>query len=162
MKQRVLVFVLGVVVASASLGQPGQFATKQDVIGYWEMIPIPDAEEINKVDPWPMPYQWFSFYEDGTLATMGSSEHESKTTEDLESVFTILEDSRFTWEFEPGGFLVVTSPDISGYQEAWGVNVITEERSLGPMEVKPGDLLMTLAGGEDGGPIYFRHLRRVK
>ncbi len=162
MRQRVLATILGSLVASASLAQPGQFATKKDVVGYWEMIPIPAAKEINQVDPWPMPYQWFAFYEDGTLATMGLSEYEPQTAKSLEEVFIILKGSRFAWEFEPSGFLMVTSPTISGYQEAWGVNVITEETKLGSMEVKPGDLLMTLAGGEDGGPLYFRHLRRVQ
>jgi hypothetical protein len=70
-----------------------------------------------------------------------------------------LKNGRFKYAFDPSGFVLVTAPD---YEEAWGVNVITEEMKLGEMEVKPGDILMTLAGGEDGGIVYFRHLRRVK
>lgn len=162
MQRRILAIALGVVVGSATLAEPGRFATRGELIGYWEMIPIPNAEEINQVDPWPTPYQWFAYYEDGTLATMGSTGYESKTSEELEEIFAILRESRFAWEFDQSGFLMVTSPNMPGYQEAWGVNMITVETKLGTIDVKPGDLLMTLAGGEDGGPMYFRHLRRVQ
>jgi len=164
-KKKVLVSLLAALFISlAADAQPGRFAGKQELVGYWEMIPIPNAEKINKVNPWPAAYQWFGFYDDGSLATMGSSDYTPMTAKSLEEAFSTptLKAGRFKYTFAPSGLVLVTAPDSSDYEEAWGVNVITEETKLGEMEVKPGDLLMTLAGGEDGGPVYFRHLRRVR
>lgn len=164
MKVIPVLLLLSLTISSAAEAQPGGFAAKGELVGYWEMIPIPNAAKVNKTNPWPIAYQWFGFYEDGTLATMGSSEYKPMTSKDLEEVFSkpSLKNGRFKYAFDPSGFVLVTAPDSSDYEEAWGVNVITREAKLGEMEVKPGDILMTLAGGEDGGIVYIRHLRRVK
>ena len=164
MKVFPVLFLMSLIISSAAEAQPGLFAVKSELVGYWEMIPIPNAAEVNKTNPWPTAYQWFGFYEDGSLATMGSSEYTPMTSKELEEVFSTpsLKKGRFKYAFDPGGFVLVTAPDSPDYEETWGVNVITEETKLGEMEVKPGDILMTLAGGEDGGIVYIRHLRRVK
>ncbi len=117
---------------------------------------------MNKENPWPSAFQWFGFYEDGSLVTTGSTDYTPVSVKSLEETFSILKARGFKYEFAPDGLLVVTAPDSPDYQEVWGVNLITEEIKSGEMDVKPGDLLMSLAGGEDGGPVYFRHLRRVE
>ncbi len=166
MKVIPVVLLMSIIVCAAADAQPGRFAVKSELVGYWEMIPLPtsNAAKVNKTNPWPIAYQWFGFYEDGSLATMGSSEYKPMTSKELEEVFStpLLKNSRFKYAFDPSGFVLVTAPDSPAYEEAWGANVITEEMKLGEMEVKPGDILMTLAGGEDGGIVYLRHLRRVR
>lgn len=158
--------LISVMISSAAEAQPGRFAVKSEIIGYWEMIPLPDAEaaKVNKVDPWPVTYQWFGFYENGSLATMGSSEYEPMTREELEGVFStpLLKDGRFEYVFDPNGFVLVTASHLPDYQEVWGANLITEDFKMGGIELKQGDILMTLAGGEDGGIVYMRHLRRLQ
>jgi hypothetical protein len=89
MKVIPVLLLVSLIIGSAAEAQPGRFAAKSELIGYWEMIPIPNAAEVNKTNPWPIACQWFGFYEDGTLATMGSSEYKPMTSKDLEEVFSM-------------------------------------------------------------------------
>jgi hypothetical protein len=166
MKRSLALLLAVFAVASVAQAQPGRFATKEELVGFWEMIPLPadSAKKLNKVDPWPMTYQWFAFYEDGSFATMTSTDPMSVTAAELEKSFAlpVMKEGRFKYTFDPSGFVVVTAPDDPEYQEAWGVNLITQEFKLGDIQVEPGDILMSLAGGEDMGPVYYRHLRRLK
>ena len=84
---------------------------------------------------------------------MGASDYKPMTSKELEEVFSApsLKSSRFKYAFDPSGFVRVTAPDSPEYEEVWGVNVITKEMKLGEIEVQTGDVLMTLAGGKDGG-----------
>jgi hypothetical protein len=166
MKAMPALLLMSLIINSAAEAQPGRFVVESELIGYWEMIPLPevDATKVNKVDPWPVAYQWFGFYEDGSLATMGSSEHKPMTRSELEEVFSTpsLKGSRFEYMFDASGFLLVTAAHLPGYEEVWGVNIITEEFKMGEIELRQGDILMTLAGGEDRGIVYMRHLRRLE
>ena len=53
--------------SGASASTKFRFASRSEVIGHWEMVQMPEAtrQKVNKLDPWPQPYQWFAFYDDG-------------------------------------------------------------------------------------------------
>jgi hypothetical protein len=144
---------------SSVADDPGRFATKDDVIGFWKMLPLKSPEKVNKVNPWPLPYQWFAFYEDGSLTSMASTEDKVLSRKELAEAFDIVKSSapRYSWS---NGFMVVTylSPPST---EHWGVNIVTSNLELSIGKLQPGDLIMTLAGGSDGGPVYYRILRKV-
>lgn len=51
-------FLTSLAISVAAGAQPGRFAVKEELVGYWEMVPIPDAEKMNQVNPWLIAYQW--------------------------------------------------------------------------------------------------------
>ena len=140
-----------------SSDQYGRAATPEQIIGYWKLIEWPNPKAI-KVNPWPLPYQWFAFYEDGSLLSMMKSEDENLSASDLESIFMILRSGAPQYHGEED-FLIVENPNIIGYMEMWGMNLYEKDyKDL----AKKGDLVMSLAGGDEGRPVYFRLLRKLK
>ncbi len=100
------------------------------------------------------PYQWFGFYKDGRFASFASSKDANLNANDLEEIFKAAPQGapRYSWK---GDFLIV---DYGHEKELWGMNLFAK----GLKFIEPGDLMMSLAGGEDGKPVYYRLLRRVK
>ena len=142
---------------SSSNSDAGGPPTKQQLIGFWKMVEFP-KKEMNQVDPWPLPYQWFAFYEDGKVYSMMTSQDNNYTAEDLNDIFTILPSSQTPNYNLQGQFLTIDNPGIKNYQELWGVNLFAKDiEGL----AKKGDLIMTLDDGK-GNVIYYRLLRKVK
>ncbi|OGX06710.1 MAG: hypothetical protein A2Z88_09540 [Omnitrophica WOR_2 bacterium GWA2_47_8] len=134
-----------------------RFAQKEDVIGLWEMIPVP--AEFNRVNPWPMPYQWFGFYENGRFSSMMTTESYTLQKQELEEIFA---QRKLEVEYRlEGDWFILTYQSLPGHQEYWGINLVLKEATLASsIHILPGDLLMTLEGDE--GIVYYRHLRRVR
>lgn len=129
----------------------------EDLIGFWKMVKWPDPNA-NKINPWPLPYQWFGFYKDGRLLSMMTTNDADYTTKQLAKIFSALQSESPKYQLD-GQFLSVRHPNIEGRQELWGVNLFA--RNVGEVAEK-GDLVMSLAGGNDGAPVYFRLLRKLK
>ncbi len=131
--------------------------TKQQLIGFWKMVEFP-KKEMNHVNPWPLPYQWFAFYEDGKVYSMMASQDANYTAEDLDELFKTLPNNQVPNYNLKGQFLTIDNPGIKNYKELWGVNLFAKD-----IEgfAKNGDLIMTLDDG-NGNVIYYRLLRKVK
>ncbi len=148
-------------VASLYAEEPaGRTATCEDLIGFWKLVPLNDPS-INEVDPWPLPYQWFGFYPDGRLVSMGKTEDASYSKDELDEIFSAMKESAPIYSCEDS-WLVVENQDGSGMAELWGKNIFTYragKKNNEPYEI--GDVVMSLAAADDGRPIYFRWLRPV-
>lgn len=121
------------------------------------MVELP-KKEVNQVDPWPQPYQWFAFYEDGKVYSMMTSMDGSHTAKELDELFKTLPKSRTPNYTYDGRFMTIDNPDIKNYQEVWGVNLFARDvEGL----AKKGDIIMSLDDG-NGNAIYYRLLRRVE
>lgn len=151
----ILLFLLSPHISQAN--EAGGPPKAEELVGFWKMEPWPNPD-VQKINPWPMPYQWFGFYEDGRLYSMMKTEGGDYTAKDLHEIFTALNMNPPRYELH-GQFLTVNDPNIDGYEELWGVNLFS--RDLGSV-AKKGDLVMSLAGGKDGAPVYYRLLRKVK
>jgi len=134
----------------------GGSPTPKEIIGFWKMVPL-KKPEINKINPWPLPYQWFAFYPDGRLISMGKTDDKSYTIKELKEIFSSAKSSalRYRWE---KNFLIVEYPDAPGKFEVWGMNLFRKDSNFS----KKGDLVMTLAGGKKMEPVYYRHLTPIK
>lgn len=142
---------------SSSNSDAGGPPTKQQLIGFWKMVEFP-KKELNQVNPWPLPYQWFAFYEDGKVYSMMTSQGSNYTAEDLDEIFKTLPNSKTPNYKLQGQFVTIDNPEIKNYQELWGVNLFAKDiEGL----AKKGDLIMTLDDGK-GNVVYYRLLRRVE
>lgn len=140
----------------------GRFAKKEEIVGYWKLVTLhPDlSQKINKVNPWPLPYQWFAIYNDGKIFSFMSSKDQELTARELDELSKSIPPNT-TYEFN-SGFLTVSYSDVKNIKELWGVNIIKREVKIrGVAPALPGDIVMSLQGGPKDGIIYFRHLRKI-
>ena len=159
---RVLSLILLVHAASALPAEEvaGRTATCEELVGFWKMVPLNDVS-INEVDPWPLPYQWFGFYEDGRMVTMGKTEDVDYSAEALDEVLSTMKESAPIYYCDEP-WLVVEYQDGSGLGESWGKNIFTRRAGLDnkrPFEV--GDIVMSLVAVDGGRPLYFRWMRKL-
>ena len=140
-------------IASDAGGPP----SVSDLIGFWKMVKWPNPEK-NLVNPWPLPYQWFAFYEDGRFLSMMKKENNNYSKSELKEIFSALQVFDSPKYQLKGQFLIVNNPSIKNYKEIWGVNIFSKD--IGPV-AKKGDLIMSLAGRKNGAPVYYRLLRKV-
>ncbi len=139
----------------------GRFAKKEEIIGFWKLEQLPpNVKNINKIDPWPLPHQWFGIYEDGKMYSYMTTKEENLSANQLDEIFQILPSS-LVYTFKDGGFFV-RNPDIKSYLEMWGVNYIFNDGKIsGKIPVSAGDIIMTLQGPKEQGIVYYRHLKPV-
>jgi hypothetical protein len=140
----------------------GGWPERSEIIGFWKMVDFPNREKMNKVDPWPQPYQWFAFYEDGRVFSMMTSSDGNYSKKELEEIFEVLPKQGSQYFKYNGKFLILTIPDIEDYKEIWGMNLFAKD--IGS-KIKKGDLMMSLDDGNGNGNksiIYYRLLRKIE
>lgn len=156
---RVLALLVAIA-SSAAADDRGGFAGKADVIGYWTMIPwSPELAAMNRTDPWPQPFQYFAYYENGEMFSHMSTHATDHTPESLDTLHGMLPHT-VHFHFDTDGFMVVEREDDPDNPEKWGVNLIAKDFSSGGTDFKTGDLVMSLDDGQ-GNVVYRRLLRRI-
>lgn len=151
-----MLFLCGATTSFAEDSDVGGPPAPSEVLGYWRMIPLSDPS-INEINPWPAPFQWFAFYADGRLVSMAATDDSDYSAQDLEAIFSKLAKSAPTYRWD-GAFLLVQYRGDDEPRELWGMNIFRRDTAVS----KAGDVVMTLAGGDDGRPVYYRLLRRVE
>lgn len=149
-------------IAQKNNSEFGRFAKKEELVGYWKLVPIPSefAQKVNKVNPWPLPYQWFAIYNDGKMFSYMSSSDKKLKASELEEAFKVIP-ANMTYEFN-SGFMTISYSDVKNIKELWGVNIIKKEVKIkGVAPALPGDIVMSLQGSQKDGVIYYRHLRKL-
>ncbi len=142
--------------------EAGGWPTRNEILGFWKMVSFPKLEKMNKENPWPQPYQWFAFYDNGKVFSMMTDTDANYTKQELEKIFEALPKQgtpNFTYN---GKFIIIVNPETEGYKEIWGVNLFAKD--IGS-NVKKGDLMMSLDDGSGKGNesiIYYRLLRKIE
>ena len=134
----------------------GGVPNPKEILGFWKMVPL-NKPEINRINPWPQPYQWFAFYDDGSFVSMAKTEGQTLTAKDLKKLFSPvkLNSPRYSWK---NNYLIVEYKNMPGKYEIWGINIFRKDSRIS----KKGDIIMSLADGKTMKPIYFRHLTPIK
>jgi hypothetical protein len=141
--------------------EPGRTATCDELIGFWKLVPLNDAS-INEVDPWPLPFQWFIFTEDGHVSSMMATEDRELSRSDLEEVLSELGSDSPTYRCEEP-WLIIEYPELPGQLELWGKNIFIRRAGLqNAMPFEVGDVVLTLADPDDRHMIYYRWLRKAQ
>ena len=164
----VFLSVMGMVTSVNAAPESGSAASKKfrvasisEVIGHWQMVQMPEAtrQKINKVDPWPLPYQWFIFYDDGRYNSAQSDSGAQVTVEELDQYFaTGPNQSRFEFLGNKGIYRITQPGEISQY---WAIIVCHEALDFRGSRFEVGDLLMMLYD-KNGEVVYNRHVRRMQ
>lgn len=141
----------------------GPITKKSQLVGYWKMIELP-KKEMNKTNPWPLPYQWFYFDTNGKVYSMMASENKEYTLKELKDIFSLLPNNKTPNFSIEGQFVIIDNPERKGYLEIWGANIFAQDiEGL----ANKGDLIMTLDESNKknqitGNVVYYRLLRPIK
>lgn len=132
------------------------------VIGCWKKINFPEsvAKKMNKIDPYPLPYQWYCFFEGGAFFSMHSNNEESYSTSQL------IEESKIFPSVEeysiPSASLIVIDHKEAKQTTNWVSSIIASDWPLAGIHLKEGDLLMTIRNPNTGQDVYSRFLTKIK
>ncbi|MGO1117929.1 hypothetical protein ACTL6U_04460 [Rhodovibrionaceae bacterium A322] len=129
-----------------------------EIIGYWKLKEWP-KKDLNKVNPWPLPFQYFAFFEDGRYASIMMSADKEVQPESLDAVKATFGEKLPTYRWVKN-FIVVTNPEIENYREIWGMNIFRTK--VDGLPFGKGDLVMSLAGGKKGNAVYYRWLTPIE
>lgn len=136
-----------------------EVAQKGQIVGYWELVQWNDEmKKQNKVNPWPLQYQWFGIFEDGRFYTYMSDQIGEIGATQLEKIFSQVQ-ANITYTYDQG-LMKVKYRDAPNINEIWAVTVVTKKTEKNGVEFLPGDLIMSIAN-EKGETVYYRHLRKV-
>jgi hypothetical protein len=137
-----------------------EVAQKGQIVGYWELVQWTDEmKKQNKVNPWPLKYQWFGIYEDGRFYTYMANSKEEIGRDELEKLFSKVP-GNVTYTFDQG-LMKVNYADFPDINEVWAVTVVTKKTKRDGVEFLPGDLIMSIAN-DKGETVYYRHLRKIQ
>lgn len=139
----------------------GGWPERNEILGFWKFGNFPKLEKMNKENPWPQPYQWFAFYDDGRVFSLMTYKDADYTKQELQQIFEELPKRTPTFKYN-GKFMFIVNPEIKDYREIWGVNLFAKD--IGS-NIKKGDLMMSLDDGSGNGNssiIYYRLLRKIE
>lgn len=154
-----LVLVCPCFTSRVALGDDSmRYATQEDVVGTWKMVPFLHTPKTDKINFWPLPYQWFRFYKDGAVTSIMQSDAANFSANDLESMFESLKvhGPRYSWD---DGIMIISNPD-GGPKEIWEITIFKRDDEINGTHLLKGDILMTLQDS-NGSIIYHRILRKL-
>ncbi len=146
-------------------------ASKEEVVGFWQLLPIAEYRKPHEItpDPWPSMCQWFAYYDDGTLKTIDKFREPCDKLSDA-SLGEAMKNTPavISWKHSASAklsrqpsLISVTRSDVKNYLELWDTLYVTEAFPKEKPEFLPGDLILNLVDIKTGKPLYIRHLRRL-
>ncbi len=148
-------------------------ALAADLLGGWQnlALPVELRQPSQPQGALAAPWQWYLFLPDGRFGIVASESAPlgPVTTTDLRAEFESAPHFDFYamgptgWDGIPGR-LKIEPANAAGYsfrgRQIWQVDLVMNAgRGLG-IDLKPGDLVMTLLDSA-GAPLYYRALRRI-
>ncbi len=141
-------------------------ATRNEVVGFWQGIALPDSlkPKVFKQDPWPADCQFFSLSADGNMSTFFKHPKPcpAESSRSLSEAAAMLP-KVITWEHRPPSMIIVKRTDVKNYSEAWQATLVLKEFSRDGAQFLPGDLILYMRNWKEQPPktLYIRHWRRV-
>lgn len=134
----------------------------KDIEGCWERVVFSEAvkKQMNPVDPWPAPYQWFCFDADGTYSSLMSTNPSKISAAELRSMFKTLPQT-FRYAVLPKGF--VKTEAINGQETYyWASGFLGQDTYFDNQIIRKGTLIMSVPSQDGKTGIYWRYLTRVQ
>lgn len=116
-------------------------------------------EEMNKFELYPIKYQWYCFLERGELYTMHSTRDKDYHEEELLKEIKILPSVEY-YSIPMNGIIFVHHKDAK-QKTYWISSLIERNFVLRGVQLRKGDMLMTIRDTETGKDVYYRFLRRI-
>ncbi len=152
-------FLLPTFVAAAEAFPP--IESSSQIEGCWKRVVFSEERMklMNKIEPWPVPHQWFCFYDNNTMKMMMETEDNKHTKSALLEIFKFVP---FGIEYEiiqPG--VVLLNNKEANEKMYWLASLVNQTLPIEGRPVQPGALLMTLRNINTGKDEYFRILEKI-
>jgi len=143
------------------LAQNAPVERADDIIGCYEKINFSEEaqKQINDIEPWPMPYQWFCFESDGTLYTMGSNRYEKHSSKSLREIFKVLPKDITYTIIQPG--IIKTEQKSVNQTLIWGGNFMGAAVLFDQTVFEKGTFFMSIFSPKKQKNIYYRYLKKL-
>jgi hypothetical protein len=99
-------------IAQSDSSGTGGVPSEKQLLGIWTMIALPN-KELNKVNPWPLNYQWFKFYDNGKVCSLMSSENKEYSFSKLDELFNNMLDAKTPNYQLHGQFMTIDNPQAA-------------------------------------------------
>lgn len=163
LKAVVSAVVLATLPMVVQAGENRPVTSAKQIVGCYERINFsPELmKQLNPVEPWIAPYQWFCFEPNGKLSSMMSSEYEKHTAKELRSVLGTMP-TPFTYQYVGNNSIRIS--DDAGYERYdWFSYFYTEDKAAPDgTVVKKGTLVMAVPDPSGKKVIYWRYLKPLK
>jgi hypothetical protein len=179
MKLRTIAFALTLAPLCPNFAQAESVernATQQEIVGNWQLLPIPDSAQPTAVfnrNPWPAACQWFSYSASGGLQSIDATSQpcEQLTSAGLDAVIASMP-AVVSWKYDLSpvynkALVIVSRTDVKHYAEYWAPLYVTRTVWKNGQEFREGDLVLYLIDmpRQQGGIAriaWIRHLRRLQ
>ena len=135
----------------------------KDVVGCYERINFSPAlmSQMNPVEPWKSPYQWFCFEPNGKFMWTGSSEYRQYTARELRNTLNKMP-SPFHYQYI-GNNTIRIGDDAGREVYDWISYFYTENRTAPDgTKTDKGTLVMAVFDADKGQAVYWRYLKKLK
>lgn len=164
MKLKVLTGLIVVsTVATTSHAESKPLANKKDLVGCYERISFSPAvaRQMNPIEYWHEPYQWFCFKKDGALSSLMLPYYQRQTSQSLARTFKRTP-SNIRYDFLAKGMMQVQ--DINTQEMTyWQMTVLDENMTTSDGTLVPKNtVIMALINPKNDTIIYWRYLKKLK
>lgn len=152
----VIMSIFGVMSAYA---EPTPLMNKKQLVGCYERINFsPEfTKQINPVEYWQQPYQWFCFKRDGTFVSVMSSHYQKHTNRSL----TRSEPPLSRYDFLSKGVIKIEGESMTD-ESYWQISSLNQGMTTSDGTVIPKNaLLMGLVDPKRGTIVYWRYLQKI-
>lgn len=160
---RVVAVSIVMSVTMTTHAEPKPVATKKDLVGCYERIYFsPEvAQQMNPIEYWSQPYQWFCFKKDGTLDSVMLPYYQRQTARSLERSF---KRTPANAEYDVITKGMIQTKDIHTQELSyWQVTLLDKAMTTSDGTFIPKNtLLMALINPANDTIIYWRYLKKLK
>jgi len=135
--------------------------TTSALLGCWKRINFSESamREMNQVEPFPLEHQWYCFLDDGKYQEMLSNRDDGKTIEQRLKLMNVF--SGQDYSIPSPGIVAIKHPDRKE-QAIWVTSIIIKNITLWGVDLKLGDMLMTMRDPASKKDIHYRFMRKVR
>ena len=135
--------------------------TASALYGCWKRIIFSDAamRQMNKTEPYPLKHQWYCFLDGGKYQELLSNRDDGKPIEQKIKFMNAFPGQDYS--IAANGIVTINHPDRKR-PAVWITSIVINNIKLWGIELKLGDMLMTIRDPVSNKDVYYRFMRKVR
>ena len=137
-----------------------QVKNNGQVVGCWNRINFPESamKMMNKSEPYPLEHQWYCFLEDGRYFELHSNKDDNSSIKEKLKMMKIFPGQDYSL---PREGVILIHHNETNQNTYWVISTVSKDVKLWGVDIKQGDMLMTIRHRNSEMDMYYRFMRRV-
>jgi len=133
---------------------------KDELMGCWKRINFSESamKMMNQLESVPLEHQWYCFLENGKYWDLYSNQNDRSMAQIL-SLMTAFPGQDYSIPREGMVFIIHNETNEKMY---WVTSIVVKDVTLWDVDIKQGDVLMTIRNPVTKKDIYYRFMRKLK